>query len=135
MVDYTALAATAKRLVEANGRSVTLLKENRVPDVAGEPWRGTSTAPVAGQGGDTQPAIVAFVPAGGSGLGRLATDSAGGLQVQLDQVGLLAATTVPAIDVEKFDRVLDGTVPWKIVTREKLQPSDTAVLWVLGLKR
>jgi len=136
VVNFTNLAATAKRLVEANGRTVTLYKENRDPDNAAEPWRGTSTAPDAGQGGDTQTGIVAFVPAGESGLGRLASDSGGGLQVQLDQVGLLAATTVPGVDVEVFDRMLDADgVHWKIVTREKLQPATTAVLWVLGLKR
>ena len=136
MVNFTNLAATAKRLVEANGRSVTLLKENRDPDNASEPWRGTGTAPVALQGGDTQTGIVAFVPASGSGFGRLASDSGGGLQVQLDQVGLLAATSVPGIDVEAFDRLLDADgTHWKIVTRGKLRPATTTVLWVLGLKR
>lgn len=133
MVNFTALAATAKRLVEANGRAVSLLKDNRDPDNPAQPWRGTSTAPSAPE--DTQAAIIAFVPAGGSGLGRLASDAAGTLLVQLDQVGLLAATTVDGIDVEKFDRVLDDGTSWRIVTRAKLQPSTTAVLWVLGLKR
>ena len=135
MVNFTALAATAKRLVEANGRSVTLLKENRVPDNASEPWRGTSTEPAVLTGGDEQTALVAFVPASGSGFGRLASDNQAGLQVQFDQVGLLAASSLDGVDVEGFDRVLDGTTSWKIVTRGKLQPATTPVLWVLGLKR
>lgn len=135
MVNYTALAATALRLVEANGRSVSLKRDNRTPDNAAQPWRGTSTAPDAGQGGATETAIMAFVPASGSGLGRIAANAEGQLAVAYDQVGLVAASSVPGVDLEAFDRVLDAGVDWRIVTRELLQPSGTPLLWVLGLKR
>ena len=40
MVDYTALAATATRLIEANGRSITVLARSQLPDDSAKPWRG-----------------------------------------------------------------------------------------------
>lgn len=135
MVDFTKAAATAQRLVEANGRSVSFLKDNRDPDNAAEPWRGTSTAPAGGQGGDTQTGIGCFVPASGSGLGRLVQDTTGQLVTAFEQVCLVAADSLPGIDLEGFDRVLDGAVSWKIKARGQLKPATTPVLWVLGLKR
>lgn len=136
MVDYTALAATAKRLVEENGRTVTLRKANRTPDDAAEPWKGTSVAPNDPQLGDSESAIVAFVPASGSGLGRLVFDVTGQQVSRFDQVGLLAATTVPGIQVEDFDFIHDDDDSvWKIVEVGYLRPSTTGLLWVMGLKR
>ncbi len=135
MVNFTKLAATAKRLVEANGRSVSLIKDNRDPDNAAEPWRGTSTAPVGGQQGDTQAATAAFVPASGSGLGRLVQDATGQLATAFEQVCFVAADSVAGVDLEPFDRVVDGAVSWKIVARGRLQPASTPLLWILGLKR
>ena len=53
MVDFVSLAATAQRLIEENGRSVTLFRKDRTPANAAEPWRGpdlTAPDPVAGIG-------------------------------------------------------------------------------------
>lgn len=141
MADFTAAAATAQRLVEANGRAVDLLSSNRDPDDASRPWRGTSTAPGAPSGGlELEGLVVAFVPASGSGFGRMIEDVAGELRVAYDQVGLLASDSVEAAgftaaDVEACDllRDDDGKV-WKIVTRGHLRPASTSVLFVLGLR-
>ena len=40
MADFVKLAATAQRLVEANGRAVDLFRVNRTPDDPARPWRG-----------------------------------------------------------------------------------------------
>ncbi len=136
MVDYVRLAATAQRLVEANGRSVTAYKTNRTPDNPAEPWRGTSSTPSTGAGGDSAPLIIAFVPPRGTGLGKLLERADGTLLDTIEQVGLLAADTVPAgDDIESFDQVLDGSTLYKIEQRETLKPGDTAVLHVLGLSK
>lgn len=136
MVSFTRAAATAKKLVEANGRSVDLFKVNRTPDDPSQPWRGVSGAPTVPEGGDTQTVTMAFVPASGSGLGKLITDLTGSLVSAFDQVGLLASSSLPAgVNVEDFDTVRDGSDLWKIVQRGHLKPASTSVLYVLGLKR
>lgn len=136
MADFTKAAATAKRLVEANGRSVSFVKDNRDPDNASEPWRGTSTAPDAGQGGDPgTTGIGCFVPASGSGLGRLVQDTTGQLVTAFEQVCLVAASSIDGVDLEEYDRVIDGAISWKIKARGQLKPATTPILWVLGLKR
>jgi hypothetical protein len=91
------------------------------------------------EGGLIVPVIMAFVPASGSGFGKLVTDNGGELGVAFDQVGLLATDSLPAgvtpSDVEQLDSVRDGVDLWKIVTRGHLRPADTSLLFVLALKR
>ena len=140
MANFVALAATAKRLVEANGRAVDLLRDNTTPDSALKPWRGTSSAPSSGTGGLVVPSVkMAFVPAGGGGFGRLLSDAAGELRVAYDQVGLLAVDSLPTgvttADVESCDKVRDGSEIWSIVQLGHLKPAETSLLFVLGLKR
>lgn len=136
MADFTRAAATAKRLVEANGRSVDLFKVNRTPADPTQPWRGVSGAPTVPEGGITATAIVSFVPATGSGMGKLVKDLTGSLVSAFDQVGLLASSSLPAgVNAEDFDSIRDGDDLWKIVQRGHLKPASTSVLYVLGLKR
>tara|TARA_R110000822_G_scaffold120633_1_gene254106 strand:- start:1604 stop:1852 length:249 start_codon:yes stop_codon:yes gene_type:complete len=82
---------------------------------------------------------MAFVPATGSGFGKLVTDSGGSLGVAFEQVGLLATSSLPAgvvaADVEGMDSIRDGDDLWKIVTRGHLRPADTSLLFVLALTR
>jgi hypothetical protein len=44
MVNYVRNAATAKRLIEASGRDVTLYRKSRAPLDAAKPWRGPDSA-------------------------------------------------------------------------------------------
>ena len=139
MVDYARAAATAKTSIEKNGRTVAIFKANRTPTSASEPWRGNSSAPTVGQGGAEIPVKMVFVPATGSGLGKLLQATGGSLAVAYDQVGLLAVDSIPSTftvrDVELSDRLRDGTDIWRIVTKGHLKPGDTSILMVLGLKR
>lgn len=140
MADLVKLAATAKRLVEANGRAVAAFKVNRDPDAPAEPWRGTSTTAAPGDGGLQIPnVLMAFVPATGGGFGKLLANGAGSLVVAFDQVGLLASASLPAgatpANVEECDALRDGDDLWKIVTRGHLRPATTSLLFVLGLKK
>lgn len=144
MVDFARAAASAKRLVEANGRAVTLYKANREPDDAAKPWRGSSAAPAVSQDGlAVSGVIMAFVqPGGGLGglLGRLASDAAGSLEVQFEQVGLLSSSSViaagfTAADVLACDTVKDGDQVWRVVARGELRPAADSLLFALGLVR
>ncbi len=139
MVNFVKAAATAKRLVEANGRSVTLFRSNRTPANASQPWRGVSGSPTAPEGGISADVTMAFVPATGGGFGKMIKDLGGQISVAFDQVGLLATDSLPtgvsASDVEGMDSIRDGSGIWKIVTRGHLRPADRSLLFVLGLKR
>lgn len=139
MADFVKAAATAKRLVEANGREVVLFKRNRTPDNAAEPWRGVSGVPTAPEGGLSMTVTMSFVPHFGSGFGKMVTDDGSGKGTQFDQIGLLASTSLPAgrtfLDVEQCDTIRDGDNIWKVERREHLRPADDSILFALGLKR
>lgn len=139
MTDFVKAAATAKRLVEANGRAVTLFLSNRTPDDPSKPWRGSSSQPHPSKDGAQIPVTMAFVPASGSGFGKMIQDTGGSLVVAFDQVGLLASDSIPARfapkDVEECDRVRDGDDIWKVITRGHLRPATKSLLFVLGLTR
>jgi hypothetical protein len=139
MVDFVKLAKTAKKLVEATGRSVTLYKRDRTPAVAGDPWRGPDSVPTPSDGLVIGPLKVAFVPATGGGFGKLLFDADKTLRRKIDLVGLLATDSVVALsltaaDVEVADTLKDGAKIYKIVEIGHLKPGDTSLLLVLGLK-
>lgn len=131
MVDFARLAQTAQRLIEANGRSVMLRKRDRTPADPAEPWRGPDTTPTPPDG-DVQTAIVAFVPPSGTGFGRNRIID-GTLADSFDQIGLLAADSVPGIDIEDFSTVEDGTKAWKIENVKTLRPADQTIIYALSL--
>ena len=136
------LAATAKRLIEKNGRAVDLFKTNRTPANPAQPWRGVSGAPTVPEGGVTIPSVImAFVPAEANdeGFGKMINDGDGSLSVAFDQIGLLATDSLPTgittLDVEQADAMRDGVDIWKIVKRGHLKPGDTSMIFALGLER
>ena len=136
MVDMVKAAATAKRLIEENGRTVTFYKLNRDPDAPAEPWLGTSTPPDPLADGDFFDAIVSFVPPSGTGFGRSVADQAAQLNVTLQQIGLLASDSIPVgVNVEEFDNISDGPDNWKIVVRDHLRPADVSIMFAVGLTR
>ena len=134
MADFVKLAATAKRLVEKNGREVQLVKRNRTSSDPAQPWRGNDGALSVAQGAASLTAIGCFVPASGSGLGRLVQDVTGRLVTAFEQVGLIASDSVADADLSGFDYVVDGAVQWKIEARGELRPANKSLLWVMGLK-
>lgn len=138
MVDFTRSAATAKRLVEKNGRDSTLYRKNRTPSDPSKPWRGSGSAAPVTMG----PVKVAYVPPGGAGFGQLLQDVDGTLRRAADQVGLLAADSIAALspapaelDPGKYDSIADGSgQAFRILAVETLKPADTPVLYALILK-
>lgn len=139
MVDFVKAAATAKRLIEASGRTVELFKLNRTPANSAQPWRGNTNQPHDSKGGANIRLTMAFVPASGSGFGKLIQENGGSLAVAFDQVGLVASDSLPAgftpEDLEQADKVRDGSDVWRIVTRGHLRPATKSLLFVFGLKR
>lgn len=130
MVDYARLAATTKRLIDANGRTVSIVGDVTTPADAARPMLG----PDFSAGPSLAESVIAvFVPASGGGLGQLA-DVLGASLKGFDQVALIAASSVTA-SIYSFDRIIDGTDTWAIKKINVLQPADTGLLYELGLSR
>ena len=136
MANFPKLAATAKRLVEKNGRDVTLYRRERDPGTPAEPWRGPGAAPPEAILG---PVKVAFVPPSGGGMGELLGQIEATLAQRIDQVGLLAANSVEDAspvepDVTKYDTLVDGNTTFNILTVSTLRPAEKILLYVLALE-
>lgn len=130
MVNFAKAAALAKRLIEANGRNVTVVKMSQTAANSAQPWRASEATPEASYG-----VIAAIVPATGSGLGRQRVVD-GTLEDSYDQVALVAASSLPAgVSLEGFTFLDDGSTRWKIGTVETLNPAATTVLYSIGLRR
>lgn len=131
-------AADAKESIEADGRLVQLFKLNREPDDATKPWRGTANQPHPSKGGAEIPVKMVFVPASGSGFGKLLQTEPGSLAIAYTEVGMLATDSIPTPftfdDVEKCDKVRDGDRVWSVVTRGHLKPGEVSIMFVLGLR-
>jgi hypothetical protein len=127
VVDFERLAQTAKRLIEANGRVVTLVIRSRSAAIAAQPWAGGAT--------DTTTTVrAAFVPASSTGLGRSLQIDPGKFR-RLSQVLLVAGASLPsAFDPEKVTRVIDNDRTYNVAVVDVLKPASTALLYSFGIE-
>lgn len=129
MPDHVALAATAKRLIEANGRTVTVRRLDRTITDPSKPWRGTSDPRATPNA--TASVKAAFVdPSSAASMGLMLSDP--NLVASIDSVALIAATSTVA-DLATFDEVVDGSLVLKIDNIDVLKPGDVKMLYVLRL--
>lgn len=127
MTEYTSAIATATRLVDKKGRSVTVQKLNVSASDPSKPWQGQNTQTVDA----SEPARAVFVPPSGSGFGRdlISEDNI----KRVEQVALIAQTPN---DIQDYDAILDtdGSL-WSVVFVQVLKPGDEIVLYAFGVKR
>jgi len=133
MADFAKLAATAKRLIEANGRTLTLRKRNRTPESAAQPWRGPAATPATAASGVTLSVVGVVVPVTGTGLGsvKVVGDT---LTQRFEQAALIASASLPTgVDLKEFGTLVDGDRAWTIARVQELRPASTSVIYALGL--
>lgn len=139
MVDYTKLAATAQRLVQKNGRTVTLVRRSTTPANSSEPWKGpadeaaTITTPgtTTGKVGITVKAVFAKSDAELAELFGLA-----GEELRRGaKFAFVAGADMTPEDLATFDTVIDGADVWQIESSDTLRPGDIALLHALELTR
>ena len=130
MVDYVKIAATAKRLVEANGRQITFIRPDETPDDPAKPWLGST-------GADTSTLLYGvFVPPntvrqfGLTALGE-GTDFKGLVSIS-EQIAIVFPETE---DLREYTHLLDGTVRWGIIGIQVLRPGATQILAFVGVRR
>lgn len=127
MADFVKLAATAKRLIDKSGRSVTLVKYGNAPQDSDQPWRGQKTyheVEVTGK--------AVFVP-----KTQIITNFAeivDGVQHE-GEYALFAADDDGGYDLEGFDAIIDRGKAWRIGKTELIAPADKRVLYLFEVKR
>lgn len=130
-IDYTNAAATAKRLIEQNGRDTIFHRLSRVKDDGALPWRGTTTVRTTYDRSVTGKAV--FVPPSSArDLGFTLTNEQ--LIAGVTQILIVAATSFPADDLSTFDEIEDGA-KYKIERVDVLKPADISILYFIQVVR
>lgn len=126
MVDFVSLALTAKRLIDANGRTITVVKSGNVVADSAKPWEVSSTpaaASVSGAGVFVDPTLMGQMFSSEEGVKRG------------EAVCLFAANNDGDYALETFDTITDGTRSWRIIRAKNLQPADTKILYMFEVER
>ncbi len=133
MVDYTRLANTAQRLIDKNGRAITIVKLSRVNDDPNFPWRGNETPRVSVN--DTISTIGVFVePYSLARFGFLSSDDE--LIKRAEQVVMVSGNGTSQKDLSLFDEIIDfDNTRWKIDRTNRLRPAENTLIYALGVKR
>lgn len=138
MPNYTNIAATAKRLVEDAGRSVTFVKQERNPTDANKPWRSVATpsnadsASLTGVAESRVSGIAVMVdPSSARNLGIMIDQSDEARRAE--KVFIVASSSVN-VDLAEYDQVVDGTTVWGIVQVSELKPANVSLLFYVWVR-
>lgn len=125
MVDYVKSAATAKRLIEKNGRSVVLVRKSQTPADAAKPWRGP-TSPGNTTVGTVKAAIFPIDE----------KDEIGGLIRRGDETAWIAHDSLATPeDLEDIDALVDGGVTYKVIKACPIGPGDVRIAYQFYVRR
>lgn len=116
--------ALAKRLIDANGRTVTITRLSNAPANPAQPWRGPNDPRDSAEGAQSVSGLAAFVPLGGGDLGIKFSE----LEPD-DKVLLFPAADDGGNNLEDFDEVVDGTTRYRIIETQILQPGATRFMY------
>ena len=131
MVDTAPLIAVAQRLIQENGRQISLIQFNSTPQDANRPWRGPSADPRATPD-STLSLFAAFVPPSGArelGL-RYVSET---LLKRAEQIAIISPGA--NVDLSIFQEILDTGVYYKMDVLDVLKPGSATVLAFLGVRR
>ena len=130
MVNFTSLRSLADRLISENGRDIILIKAGTTAADALEPWRVDTTA------GETR------ITVKGVFLEFDNEQVDGSLIIRGDKMFLVAAKDVEdtasssqSDDIEDFDRLLDGTVDWKIINVNTIEPASSKIYYEIQVRK
>ena len=131
MVSYTSFQALAERLIELNGRDLSLVRRDQGnPTDPAMPWRGSTEA------------AEITVTVKGVFTEFEKEDFDGSLVRRGDKRVLIAAKSVTDeggsaanLKIEDYDYVLDGAVRWKILTAELIEPGPLRIMFDLQVRQ
>ena len=131
MVNYANFRALAERLIEANGRDISLIRRDQDnPTSAAKPWRDS-----------TEAATITFTVKGVI-IEFEAEDFDGTLVRRGDKRILISDQSVideggsaTNLIIEDYDHVLDAGVRWKIIEANTIEPGDTRIMYDLQVRK
>ena len=128
-IDYTALAATATKLVTDAGREITFVRLAKAAATNTTPWRGAAPDPRTPADATTGAQAVAVEPSSAVALGIATADS--------DFIKRAEAIYIvePAPDLETYDEVIVDSVRFQINEVQKLKPATTTLLYFVSVRR
>ncbi len=129
-LDYTSFQNLAERLIEENGRTISLVRRDQAnPTDPAKPWRGSTEA-------DEITVVVK-----GVFVEYEKMDFDGSLVRRGDKRVLIAAKSVTDesnasnLKIEDYDHVLDAGVRWKIITAELIEPGPLRIMYDLQVRQ
>ena len=129
-LDYTSFQNLAERLIEANGRTLSLVRRDQGnPTDPAKPWRGSTEA-------DEITVVVTGVV-----VEFEKEDFDGSLVRRGDKRILIADKSVndessaSNLQIEDYDHVLDGSVRWKIINAELIEPGPLRIMYDLHVRQ
>lgn len=131
MVNYTSFRSLAERLIEANGRSLSLVRRDQDnPTDPVKPWRDSTEA------AEITVAVIGVV------IDFEKEDFDGSLMRRGDKRILVADKSVideggsaANLNIEDYDHIIDGGVRWKILSAKVVEPGDTRIMFDLQVRQ
>lgn len=131
MVDFASFRLLAERLIEANGRTLSLVRRDQGNPVdPAKPWRGSTE--VGTITFDVKGVFIEFEK----------EDFDGTLVRRGDKRVLIADKSVTDeggsavnLKIEDYDHILDGGVRWKIQNAELIAPGDIRIMFDLQVRQ
>jgi hypothetical protein len=124
-MDYARSAATAKRLIERDGRTVNIYRKQTTPADASKPWRGPA-APADILVASVKGVVYPFESKDVDGTIIRLTDS----RIMIAHDSLVGVT-----DFEVLDWVEDSGVYYKIEHVAVIGPGDTRIAYDIKIRR
>jgi hypothetical protein len=132
---YDRAVATAKRLVEKYGATVTLTKPSATVEDANKPWRG----PASGAAETTETPKGVGLDYDDREVGEMFTDVGGSTdQVKRGDVKLLVAAdslSSQELDLKGYTTATVGGRTYSVRAAKRLRPGDVTILWELLLRQ
>ncbi len=131
MVDYASFRNLAERLIEANGRDLSLVRRDQDnPTDPAKPWR------------DSTEAATITVIVKGVFIEFEKEDFDGSLVRRGDKRVLIADKSIideggsaANLIIEDYDELVDAGVRWKIINADTIEPGDTRIMYDLHVRK
>tara|TARA_R110000772_G_scaffold30806_10_gene76523 strand:+ start:9691 stop:10086 length:396 start_codon:yes stop_codon:yes gene_type:complete len=129
-VDYVKLAATAKKLVTDNGRTIILVRKSEVPIDVNSPWLGNTTTETT-----LEVPALQMVPASVRIFGLAALGESGMLDQLIARTEIIYVCFQGEVKLDQYTIVRDGSVDYSIEATQELKPANTTLLGFIGVRR
>lgn len=131
-MDYAKLLATAKRLLQKNGKQITLSMLDDAAGATGKPWLAV-TNPRDPDVVDSIQVYAINVPVSAGASMGIRTDSIE-LSKNIKSFYIAEPGTETPDNFDQYQLLTDGSQELKIAFIEKLKPADTALLYYIGVE-